>query len=252
MVYGVAPVGEERAGYGYRGLVVRAGAQAVLERARALGFTGWVGPQEGPDVVVVAAGTGLFVADGGRDLEDVGAEMARLGPTLLVTVVRDRLLALVLLREVGDVEDGGDGVEALRYLSEPSVLDPDDDDQPRGEHHAGAMARAFGVPGVAGELRDVLAEALDPEHYIESERLGRVLALLGLPGWLVSSWTLPRPMSVGPARLTRLRAGKTGPAGVVAGWAAARSRRARQVVSRRPDGPRPDGLGAGPGDDVLW
>ena len=98
MVFGnVTPVGEERAGLSYRGLVVRADREAVLARARELRFTGWVGPQEGPDVVLVAEGDRLLVAGGGRDLEDVGADLARLGPVLLVEVLRDRLLALVLL-----------------------------------------------------------------------------------------------------------------------------------------------------------
>jgi len=246
MVFGyVNPLGEERAGYSYRGLVVRASREPVLGLVAGLRFTGWVGPQEGPDVVLVAEGEKLFVAAGGRDLEDVGAALARLGPVLLVTVLEDRLLALVLLR---------DGDEPLRYLSEPSVLDEDDEDEPRGAHHAPGLARAFGVPDVAAELREVLSEALDPEHYIESERLGRVLALLGVPGWLVSSWTLPRAMSVGPDRsaLTRLRAGRTGTAGLTTGWAAARARRVRQAVSRRPDGPRPDGQAAAPGEGEMY
>lgn len=242
MVFGnLTPVDEERAGHSYRGLVVRAARGPVLELARTLRFTGWVGPQEGPDVVLVAEGETGVVAGRGRDLEDAGAALAGLGPVLLVTVVADRLLALVLL--------GGE--EPLRYLSEPSVLDPEDDDQPRGAHHAPEIARAFGVPRAAGELRDVLAEVLDSEHYIESERLGRVLSLLGLPGWLVSCRTLPRAMSVGPDRsaLTRLRAGRSGAGGLVPGWATGRVRRARQALSRVPDGPRPDGDAAGPPDD---
>lgn len=246
MVFGnVVPAGEERAGCSYRGLVARASRAEVLQRLQAVGFTGWVGPQEGPDTVAVGAGEHLLVARGGRDLEGVGSDLSRLGPVLLATVLSDRLLALVLLRE---------GEEPLRYLSEPSVLDPEDDDEPRGEHHAPAFARAFGVPAVAGELRDVLGEDLDCEHHIESERLGRVLALLGLPGWLVSSWTLPRAMSAGPDRseLTRLRAGRTGAAGLVVGWPTARARRVRQVLSRRTDGPRPDGLAAGPPEEMPW
>ncbi len=251
MVFGnVTPAGEETAGYSYRALVVRAQREEVVDQARMLRVTGWVGPQEGPHVVVVAEGERLLVAKGGRDLEDVGAALSVRGPVLLVTVLRDRLLALVLLRS---------GQEPLRYLSEPSVLDPEDYDEPRGQHHAHALAGTFGVPEAAAELRAVLGEALDPEHYIESERLGRVLALLELPGWLVSSWTLPRAMSVGPApsQLVRLRAGRTGVAGLLASWPASRGRRLRQTLSRRPDGPRPDGLAAGPpGDfppeDVPW
>ncbi len=82
-----------------------------------------------------------------------------------------------------------------------------------------------------------------------------MLELLGLPGWLVSSWTLPKQMSVGPSRsaLVRLRAGRTGASGVLVAWWAARGRRVRQAVARRPDGPRPDGLASGPGEDeMLW
>lgn len=246
MVFGnVSSVGEERLGYSYRSLVVRADRDRVLAVLRTLRFSGWVGPQEGPDVVVVAEGDQLLVAGGGRDLEDVGLALARPGPVLVVEVVRDRLLALVLLHE---------DEEPLRYLSEPSVLDTDDMDEPRGQQHAAALARAFGIPAAAATLRDVLAESLDPEHYIESERLGRVLDLLGLPGWLVACWVLPRQVAAGPDRdeVVRLRAGRSGPAGLVLGRATTRARRVRQALARRPDGPRPDGLADGPGEDVLW
>lgn len=243
------------AGYSYRGLVVRAGRDEVLAAAAAARFSGWVGSQEGDDVVLVPSGSHLLVASGGRDLEALGAGLTALGPVLVVEVVRDRLLSLVLPRGDGRTDGGEGGAEPLRYLSDPSVLDGDDLDEPRGAHHAGDLARAFDVPAAAGPLREVLAEGLDPEHYIESERLGRVLSLLGLPVWLVAAWSLPRRSFGGPdpRTLTRLRAGVRGPAGWVVGPAAGAARRVRQRVARRPDGPRPDGRSvAGLPDDGLW
>lgn len=233
------------AGYSYRGLVVRAERERVLAAAVAARFSGWVSAQEGPHVVLVPEGKGLLVASGGRDLEGLGADLAGLGPVLVVQVVRDRLLSLVLLP--------GGGGEPSRYLSDPSVLDEEDMDEPRGAHHAPALARAFDAAG-ADELRDVLAEDIDHDHYIESERLGRVLDLLGLPGWLVAAWALPRRSFGGPdpASLTRLRAGARGPAGLALGWPVGRARRLVQAVRRLPDGPRPDGLGGGPSEHELW
>lgn len=235
-------------GYSYRGLVVRAGREQVLQVVTRARFSGWTGPQEDAYVVLVPSSRHLLVASGARDLEALGLDLAGLGPVLVVEVVRDRLLSLVLL-----AGSGGGRQKPLRYLSDPSVLDEDDMDSPRGAHHAGALVRAFGDSG-EGTLREVLAEDLDPEHYIESERLGRVLDLLGLPGWLVSAWSLPRRVFGGPdpGSLTRLRAGRAGPAGLPVGWPVERGRRALQLVRRAPDGPRPDGLGGGPSDDGLW
>lgn len=237
------------AGHSYRALVVRGAREQVLAACRAVRLSGWVGPQEGPWVVVVPSGRHLVVAADGRDLEELGRavlERGADGPVLVVEVVRDRLLSLVLLT-------GEESEQPPRYLSDPSVLDPDDFEEPRGAHHAGTLARALGTPDAAGELRGVLAEWLDPEHYIESERLGRVLAMLGLPLWLVSAWRLPRPLSTGPRPqdLTRLRAGRPGPVGLLPGLLADRGRRLSQRVRRRPDGPRPDGA-AVPSPDEPW
>lgn len=242
-------------GHSYRGAVLTAPRDAVLARAAAARFSGWVGPQEGDHVLLVPSSPHLVVASGGRDLEALtgdllgellgepgdpageatGGPPGGVGPALVVEVVRDRLLSLVLLT-------GGE--EPLRYLSDPSLLDPDDLDEPRGAHHAPVLARTFGVPGVAVTLREALSELLDPEHYIESERVARVLGLLGLPIWLVSAWSLPRRVSYGPEprAFTRLGAGVAGVGGWPAGWAVGPVRRVRQKLTRRPDGPRPDGL----------
>lgn len=252
MVFGRVEVGRAGsagpAGHSYRGVLVRAPREAVLARAVKARFSGWVGPQEGEHVVLVPASRHLVVASGGRDLEALAGDLAEdLGPALLVEVVRDRLLALVL--RTGADED------PPRYLSDPSVLDEEDLDEPRGAQHARSIATAFGR-GPAGErLREALAESLDPEQDIESERVMRVLDLLGLPTWLVSAWALPRPPSTGPTRreLTRLRAGVQGPGGIVVERVVEPVRRARQLLSRRPDGPRPDGLAVeGPDETMLW
>ncbi|MGJ7442736.1 hypothetical protein [Aquipuribacter sp. MA13-6] len=246
------------AGHSYRGVVLTGEHGAVLEHARRARFSGWVGPQEHAHVVLVPSSRHLLVASDGRDLEGLATDLADpFGPVLVVEVVRDRLLSLVLPtgHGPGAAAAPGTAAEPLRYLSDPSVLDAEDLDSPRGAHHAPALARAFGVPGVAGALRDVLSESLDPEHYIESERVARVLGLLDLPTWLVSAWTLPRRPSYGPdgASITRLGAGVPGLPGWPARWAGEPVRRVRQLLTRRPDGPRPDGLAVGGFDDTgLW
>lgn len=250
MVFGEVRVGDDGpVGYSYRAALVHGPRDRVLAAAAAARFSGLVSPAEGPRVVLVPSGEHLLVASGRRDLEALGADLAREhGPVLVVEVVRDRLLSLVLLT--------GPGPEGtLRYLSDPSVLDPEDLDEPRGAHHAPALARALDSPGVAQRLRDALGEGLDTEQHIESERLERVLGLLGLPTWLVSAWSLPRRVAGGPdpRSFTRLTAGVVGPVGVTFGWAVERWRRSRQRVARLPDGPRPDGLAVtGPSETDLW
>lgn len=248
MVFGEVRVGDDGPlGYDYRAAVLSAPRDQVLGAVAAARFSGWVSPVDGGHVVLVPSGRHLVVASHARDLEGLAGDLARdLGPVLVVEVLRDRLLSLVLL----DAD-----AAPLRYLSDPSVLDEEDLDEPRGAHHAPALARALGVPGVAQRLRDALGEGLDPEHHIESERLERVLTLLGLPTWLVSAWSLPRRVSGGPdpRSFTRLTAGVQGPSAAALGWAVERWRRSRQRLARRPDGPRPDGLAvSGPSETDLW
>jgi hypothetical protein len=105
---------------------------------------------------------------------------------------------------------------------------------------------------VIEELGEVLSEGLDPDQHIESERLGRVLRLLGLPSWLVSAWRLPRAMATGPPprRMLRLRAGRTGVSGWVVGRAARLARRWRTPPPVLPDPPRGN---TGIDDDLaMW
>lgn len=253
MVIGaVPPAGSEPGGpdgYSYRVLVVRAAREAVLSRAAVLGFSGWVGPQEGQAVVLVPAGERPSVASGGRDLEALGADLAAdVGGSpvavLGAEVVRDRLLELLVWPAGG---------ELLRYRSDPSVLDDEAPDEPVGVHHAEAVARAFGAEGDADRLREELAQRLDPEHHIESERLDHVLQLLGLPVWVVSAWRLPKYVPYGPDRASfvRLHAGATGGVGATRGLAVGLGRRVRDTVSRRGAGPRRD-VGADGEDDGEW
>jgi hypothetical protein len=209
-----------------------------------IGFSGWVAPPEDGWVVAVAAYAEDAVAQGRRGVVEVGESVAGTGATVLaVRVLDDRQLAIVAW---------SGGQEVARYVSDPS-REPgaawDVLDEPIGVVGAEALAETCGRPEVGEELAELLAEGLDPEEEIESERLTRVLSLLGLPTWLVSAWVLPKRMPVGPSPkdLTRLRAGREGVGGLVAG------RAARTVRRRRPapvitDPPRDDG---GP-DDLMW
>jgi hypothetical protein len=124
------------------------------------------------------------------------------------------------------------GAEEIgRYLSDPS-REPDAGREvlsdPYGAEHAEAFAAACGRPDVAEDLAEVLADELDPDSVIESERLARVLRLLGMPTWLVAVAALPKDIPTGPraADLARLGAGIPG----ITGWFAGR---AAEVVRRR-------------------
>jgi hypothetical protein len=89
----------------------------------------------------------------------------------------------------------------------------------------------------------VLAEELDPDSVIESERLARVLRLLRLPTWLVAADALPRDIPTGPDRreLTRLGAGLPGPAGRCYGAIIEVVRRRRRPPPVVADAPRGSG-----------
>jgi hypothetical protein len=240
VVYPV-PVGGGSAGgpggYTYAAVVVRAGAGEVQTALREVRFSGWLAPPEAGWVVAVAASGAGTVASGRRGVVGVADWLAsRLaGPVLALRVLADRQLLLA-------VWAGGE--EVGRYVSDPSYgLDDDTLPEPLGAEHAAAFAAAFGHPDIADDLNELLAEELDPDSVIESERLGGVLRLLGLPSWLVAVSSLPRDIPTGPraAELTRLRAGATGVGGRVRGRFAEVVRRRRPPPPAFTDPPRGDG-----------
>lgn len=234
-------------GYTYAGLVARMDGvpsgrpstrPEVLAALRELRFSGWLGQPEGAWLVAVASSGDGTVAAGRRGLVGVGEWLAaRLGVTVLaIRVVADRQLLLALWT-------GGD--EVGRYVSDPSQgLDSEEDDDilpdPLGVEYAAAFAAACGHPEVADELAELLAAQLDPDSVIESERLGSVLRLLGLPRWLVAASSLPRDVPTGPraADVTRLGAGVPGWSGWVCGRVVNIVRRRRPPPPAIVDAPR--------------
>jgi hypothetical protein len=151
-----------------------------------------------------------------------------------VRVLTDRQLLLAAWEDHDEVG---------RYVSDPSHGLTDEDDvlsDPLGVEHAAAFAAACARPQAAAELTELLAEQLDPDNVIESERLSAVLRLLHLPTWLVAASALPRDIPTGPraADLTRLRAGLPGPAGWVYGQAVDLLRRRRRPPPAITDPPR--------------
>jgi hypothetical protein len=208
----------------------------VLAALREVRFSGWLAqPQDGWLVAVAACGDAT-VAAGRRGVVGVGEWLAdRLAATVLaVRVVADRQL---LLAAWVDREEVG------RYLSDPSHGLPDEDDvlpDPLGVDDAAAFAAACGRPQAGDDLAELLAEQLDPDSVIESERLGAVARLLHLPRWLVAASALPRDVPTGPraADMTRLGAGLPGFAGWVCGRAVNLVRRRRPPPPAIADPPR--------------
>ena len=236
-------------GHTYAALVVRLGPAAgraeVLAALRDLRFTGWLGPEEDGWLVAVperAAGT---VAAGRRGVLELAGDLAgRLGATLVaVRVADDRQLVLALWQE---------REETGRYVSDPShgLRDEEVLSDPMGDEHADAFAAAVGRPEAAEELAELLAEELDPDSVIESERLARVLRLLGLPEWIVASASLPRDVPAGPAsrEFTRLGFGVPGPGGRVVGRVAQVARTRRRPPPVVVDPPR----GGRAAEPWLW
>ena len=219
-------------GCSYAAVLVRAATADVLPVLREVRFTGWLAPPEDGWVVAPAASVGT-VASGRRGVVEVGAALADRLPAvvLAVRVVDDRQLALV---------GRADGGEICRYVSDPSWGAGDDVlPDPLGAAAAGPLAVACDRPAAAGELAEVLAEQLDPDSVNESERLARILRLLGLPPWVVAVDSLPRDIPTGPraADLTRLRAGRPGlPGRLLAAGSPLRRRRPPPPVI--PDPPR--------------
>lgn len=218
---------------------------ALQELLGLVRFSGWIAPPDGERTVVLGDPGEGVVADGRRGIIEVAGMLAAgvRGPVLAVRVRHDRQLALVGWQ---------DGVEVARYCSDPSQEPGSDEDvlaEPYGAEGAEVLAGLWGRTHAAEDLIELLEDELDPESVFESERLGRVLRLLGLPDWIVAAGALPRPMPRGPraSDLTRMRAGATGVAG--------RSRDALVRRIRRRQHPPPviadPPTGAGMGDQ-YW
>ncbi|HET6532392.1 MAG TPA: hypothetical protein VFH03_17540 [Actinoplanes sp.] len=217
MVFPVSPPAREVGGppgHTYGAVLARTGDRTdadVLGPLRQIRFSGWLARPDQGWLTAVATPGGGTVAAGRRGVVGAGEWLAgRLPvPVLAVRVLADRQLALVMW---------ADGAEIGRYVSDPS-REPDAGDDvlpgPLGAEHAYAFADACGRPDAGDDLADVLADELDQDSVIESERLARVLRLLGLPTWVVAAATLPRDIPTGPRRrdLIRLGAGVPGALG---------------------------------------
>lgn len=246
-VSGSAADGQGPSGYTYGAVLIRVEGTSVtrddvLAALRGVRFSGWVAqPELGWLVAVVASGAGT-VAAGRRGVLGVAEWLAErfTATALAVRVVADRQLLVALW---------ADGEQAGRYVSDPSE-DPGAEDDvlsgPLGVEHAAALAALCGHPEAADDLAELLAEDLDAESVIESERLSGVLRLLGLPRWLVAASSLPRDVPTGPGRrdMTRLGAGVPGPLGPLCGWAVDVVRRRRPPPPAVINAPR-----SGPGMD---
>ncbi len=238
-------------GYTYSAALVRATQPAdapelVLATLREIRFSGWIAPPEDGWISVLPAGEGA-VAARRRGVVGVGEALAEASgaPTIAVRVLDDQQLVLVGWES---------GEEVARYVSDPSSepgAEPDVLPDPVGTDGADALAALCDRLQAAEELGELLAEELDTDDEIESERLSQVLHLLGLPSWLVAAWRLPRRMPTGPAprELVRLRAGRTDLLGWVTGRAATLLRRWRPPPPVLLDPPRGDG---GMDDLAMW
>jgi hypothetical protein len=227
------------AGYTYAAVLVRLDARPaadVLAALREIRFTGWLAPPQDGWLVAVGAVGGGTLAAGRRGVIGVGEWLSdRFGaPVLAVRVVDDRQLLLAAWEDRDEIG---------RYVSDPSYGLPADDDtlsEPLGVEHAAAFADACGRPDAADDLAEMLADELDPDSVIESERLGEVLRLLGLPAWLVAAGSLPRDPPTGPRtrEMTRLGAGVPGWRGRLTGRAVGVVRRRRRPPPAITDAPR--------------
>lgn len=239
------------AGYSYAAVLVRMPdigevRSAVLPTLARIRFSGWVAPPEQGWAVLIPSGVGT-VAAGRRGVVGIAEELAAAtrATTIAVRVLQDRQLAVVAWESAGEV---------ARFVSDPSREPGAPEDvlpDPVGGENVAALAAACGRLEAGEQLEELLGEALDPDDEIESERLARVLRLLGLPAWLVSAWRLPRPVAIGPSRrqLLRLGAGRAGALGRLYGAAVAPLRRRRPPPPILLDPPR----GAGDLDDpALW
>lgn len=227
-------------GYSYGAVLVAltdTTPDAVAGVLRGIRFTGWIAPpQNGWIAVVGDPGEGI-VADARAGVIEVGEEIARRmrGAVIALRVRRDRQLAIVAWR---------DGDEIARYCSDPAQ-EPDAArevlTEPVGAEGAPEIAAAAGRPDAAELLSEILDDEIDTDSVFESERLRRVLDLLGLPRWIVAAGELPQDIPTGPrsAELTRLRAGATGVAGLMRNVLIGRLRRrktAPPVIAEPPTG----------------
>ncbi|WP_438854282.1 hypothetical protein [Agromyces sp. M3QZ16-3] len=246
-VPGVPAESGEPGGDSYAALLVPASTasrDAVREALRDLDFTGWLAPASDDWVVAIAVPGDGTIAAARRGVLDVGAALA--------DALRVRAFAVRVRSDRQLVIAAWDGADELgRYSSDPSREAGADDevlDEPFGAEHAAAFAAAAGRPDSAGELEEVLAESLDSDSVFESERLARVLGLLGMPRWIVASAALPKDIPTGPdlGGFERLGAGSTGMSGVVRGWMTGRVRRRTPPPPAIADPPRADDPGVDP------
>ncbi|UFU05268.1 hypothetical protein [Ruania halotolerans] len=241
----------------YSGLYLAAPRERVLDVLGELGFTGWVGPQEGRWVVAIAANARGSVASNRRTIDTVTQESAAALDAVVLAVEVDREERLRLLAWRGSEE-------RLRYDSDP----PDDVDE------AAIVLDEFGEPVMTGfeepdhedmaetllelcettdevddpdaiispvtestneTLADILAEELG-ESTSESERLKAILRRLSLPRWIVASVSLPKRVPGGPDKeeFTYLGRGKQGASGrFAAAWTNRVRKKAKDPQQRR-------------------
>lgn len=213
-------------GYSYGAVLVAAadGVPVLVEQVlRGIRFSGWIAPpRDGWVVAVGDPGAGVVAESRGGVIEVAAAVARRVpGTVVAVQVRRDRQLAIVAWR---------DGDEVARYCSDPAQ-EPDAErevlTEPVGADGAPEIADAVGRRDAGEELFEILDDEIDTDSVFESERLRRVLALLGLPRWIVAAGELPRDIPTGPrsGELLRLRAGETGFAGLLRNGVVARLRR---------------------------
>lgn len=215
-------------GHRYTGLLVdigeagRAGLLAALGRAR---FSGWVGPAQGRWVVAVADNPGGSVAGSRTGVSELTRRVATGLRTLALGVEVDDERVLRLTWASPDVDGSYDSNPGLGHEDDEDDLPPD----PVGVDLLTGLAEAAGRPEAAEDLTELLGDQIDRDSTFESERLRAVLRLLDAPTWLVASSSLPRDVPSGPRRseITRLGAGRPGPAGRLRGLAVRRVRRHR-------------------------
>lgn len=235
------------AGHSYGAVIVPAGALAPDELRQLLSgirFSGWVAPPTAGWIVLIGNPGDGVVADGRRGVIEVAGTLAGrvVGPVLALRVRNDRQLGLVAW-QVGE--------EIARYCSDPSREPGADDDvltEPVGAESAPVLAGLVDRPDAAEDLSELLDEELDPDSVYESERLGRMLRLLGLPDWIVAAGSLPRAMPRGPkaSELVRVRAGSTGMGGRI------REALLRPVRRRQHPPPVIDDPPTSAGGDDYW